>query len=200
VSTKAVLDLESLPPTAHGSRSLTWWATALFLAIEGTMLVGLLVSYFYLRRREPDWPAGVEAPDPLWGTVTLAALLLSCIPNHLCKKAAEGHALHRTRFWLTVLAVASVVPVVPRVLEFPVLNVSWDTNAYGSIVWALMGFHTAHMLTDVVDTLVLTAYLYMGPLELRRFSDVEDNSVYWYFVVLFWAAIYPVVYFGPYWL
>jgi len=37
------------------------------------------------------------------------------------------------------------------------LNVAYDTNAYGSIGWAIMGLHTTRLLSDVVDTGVLTA-------------------------------------------
>ena len=29
-----------------------------------------------------------------------------------------------------------------RVFEFRSLNVWWDTNAYGSVVWTLLGLHT----------------------------------------------------------
>ena len=36
----------------------------------------------------------------------------------------------------------------------------WDQNAYGSIVWVLLGLHTTHLLTDVGDTLVLTALMF----------------------------------------
>jgi heme/copper-type cytochrome/quinol oxidase subunit 3 len=32
------------------------------------------------------------------------------------------------------------------------LNVSWDANAYGSVVWLLLGLHTTHLITDTIDT------------------------------------------------
>ena len=52
------------------------------------------------------------------------------------------------------LAFAFVFLVV-RVLEFGALNTHWSQNAYGSIVW-LLTLHTMHMVTDIVDTAVLT--------------------------------------------
>jgi len=31
----------------------------------------------------------------------------------------------------------------------------------------------------------------------KRFSDVEDNAFYWYFVVLSWLPLYLVLYWVP---
>jgi Cytochrome c oxidase subunit III len=81
--------------------------------------------------------------------------------------------------------------------EFKALNVMWHTDAYGSIVWLLLGMHTVHMLTDVADTLVLAALMFIGPIEEKRFVDVEENSVYWYFVAAAWLPIYGVIYWAP---
>ena len=39
-----------------------------------------------------------------------------------------------------------------RVFEFAHLNVMWDHDAYGSIVWLLLGLHTTHIVTDFLDS------------------------------------------------
>ena len=41
-----------------------------------------------------------------------------------------------------------LVLIAVRGFEFAALNVQWDTNAYGSIVWALLALHTTHIVTD----------------------------------------------------
>ena len=87
--------------------------------------------------------------------------------------------------------------MVVRVFEFQTLNVRWDTNEYGSAVWMLMGLHTAHLVTDVLDTVVLAVLMFTGPLEGKRFVDVSENSLYWYFVVLTWLPNYAVIYLAP---
>jgi heme/copper-type cytochrome/quinol oxidase subunit 3 len=86
-----------------------------------------------------------------------------------------------------------------RFYEFGALNCRYDTNAYGSIVWLLMGFHTTHLITDLIDTAVLTTLMFTGPIEGKRFSDVSDNAFYWYFVVIAWLPIFAVVYLAPRW-
>jgi heme/copper-type cytochrome/quinol oxidase subunit 3 len=84
-----------------------------------------------------------------------------------------------------------------RAIEFTTLNVRGDESAYGSVVWMLLGLHTFNLITDVADSLVLTALILKGPLEGKRFVDVAENSGYWNFVVVTWVPIYAVVYWGP---
>jgi heme/copper-type cytochrome/quinol oxidase subunit 3 len=66
-------------------------------------------------------------------------------------------------------------------------------------VWALLGLHTAHILTDVIDTWVLTALMFTRHAHGKRFSDVDDNAFYWNFVVLSWLPIYVLIYWVPRW-
>ena len=73
----------------------------------------------------------------------------------------------------------------------------WDHDAYGSIVWMLLGLHTFHLITDTWDTAVLDTLFFTGPLEGKRFVDVSENALYWYFVVLSWLPIYAVIYLAP---
>ncbi len=194
---RPVINAAPLPSYAFGHRSLLWWSTMGVIAIEGTMFALVITNYLYLKGREPHWPPGVFPPGLLWGTVNTGLLLASLVPNELAKKASERLDLSKTRLWLVTGIVFAVAFNVVRVLEFRALNVWWDTNAYGSVVWTLVGFHTVHVLTDLLDTLVITVLLFTGPLEEKRFVDVSENSVYWYFVVLAWLPIYAVIYLAP---
>ena len=68
---------------------------------------------------------------------------------------------------------------VVRGYEFVHLNVMWDHDVYGSVVWLLLGLHTTHIVTDFLDSSVLTVLMFTGPIEEHRFVDVEENAVYW---------------------
>jgi cytochrome c oxidase subunit 3 len=82
-----------------------------------------------------------------------------------------------------------------RVFEFPALNIWWDTNAYGSMLWLILALHTTHVATDVGDTLVVTVLMFTKEGHVpRRFTDVEDNAFYWYFVVASWVPLYVLLY------
>jgi len=191
------VDVSGLAPGAFGHRSILWWGTMGLIVIEGMAFVLAIAAYFYIRLRNATWPPNLPPPLLLWGTVNTFVLLASAVPNELAKKAAERVDLAQVRLWLLVCLVFGVGFNVIRVFEFMSLNCSWDTNAYGSIVWLLLGLHTVHIATDVVDTAVLTLLMFVGPVEEKRFVDVAENSMYWYFVVLTWLPIYGVLYWAP---
>lgn len=191
------VDVSGLAPGAFGHRSILWWGTMGLIVIEGMVFVLAIAAYFYIRLRNATWPPNLPPPSLLWGTVNTFVLLASAVPNELAKKAAERVDLAKVRLWLLVCLVFGVGFNVIRVFEFMSLNCSWDTNAYGSIVWVLLGLHTTHIATDVVDTAVLTLLMFVGPIEEKRFVDVAENSMYWYFVVLTWLPIYGVLYWAP---
>ena len=191
------LDVSGLPTYAFGARSLMWWGTAGLIAIEGTVFVLGIAAYFYLWTRVDAWPPSAASPNIFWGSLNTLLLLLSLAPNQWAKRAAEQEDLAQVRIALLLGLAFAAAFLVVRVFEFHALNVRWDTNAYGSIVWMLMGLHTAHLVTDVFDTVVLTVLMFTGPLEGKRFVDVSENSVYWYFVVIAWLPLYAVVYLAP---
>jgi cytochrome c oxidase subunit 3 len=192
------IDVSHLPTYAFGHRALTWWATWSMIFMEGTMLAILVVSYFFLSTAVPQWPpARTNPPYLLWGTINTAIVLLSFIPNHFAKTAAERLNLKGVRIWMIVTLMFGFAFALVRILEFKSLNCRWDQNAYGSIVWLSMGFHTTHVLTDMVDTIVLIVLMFTGPIEGRRFVDVSENSIYWNFVIVIWLLIYAVIYIGP---
>jgi cytochrome c oxidase subunit 3 len=195
---RALLDVSALPTFAFGPKSPMWWGTLAFMALEGTGFALAAASYLYLADLAPAWPLSTTPPDLGPGTLVLVILLLSLISNHILTRHARNCAMRPVRIWLVVMSLAGILPLVVRAFEFPALRILWDTNAYGSITWVLLGLHTTHLLTDLGDTLVLTVLMftrhgYSG----RRFSDVHDNGFYWDFVVASWIPIYLLIYWVP---
>jgi cytochrome c oxidase subunit III len=197
VSAHRTLDVSRLAPGAFGHRSLVWWGTAGIIVVEAMAFAMTIAAYFYLRTRVPYWPPNVPPPDHLWGAVNTAILLVSMIPNELARRAADRVDLAKVRLWMVVAIAFGLAFNVVRIFEFAALNVRWDTNAYGSVVWLLLGLHTTHIVTDFLDTSVLATLMFVGPVEEKRFVDVSENAGYWYFVVLSWLPIYGVIYGGP---
>ena len=200
MSARANIDVSGLPTFAFGHRPLTWWCTWSLILMEGGMFVVLFAVYFFLRTPVPDWPPGVNYPQPFWGTVNLLIILASCVPNYFQKKAAESLDLRGVRLWLSVLIGFAFVATAVRFVEFGYLNCRWDQNAYGSVVWVSMGAHLLHLVTDLLDSLVLLALMLVGPIEGKRFVDVSENAIYWYFVVALWVPLYVIIYWVPRWM
>jgi heme/copper-type cytochrome/quinol oxidase subunit 3 len=193
----AALDVSELPSYGFGHRSILWWATACMMAIEGTVFALAIVSYFYLRTHSATWPMSSRPPALTFGTLNTVILLLSLAPNEWAKRAAERHDLRGVRIALVLCMLFALAFLAVRWLEFGALHCRWDENAYGSIVWTLMGLHTLHLVTDTYDSGVVTALTFVETMDGKRFVDVSENAVYWYFVVLSWLPIYVVVYWAP---
>jgi heme/copper-type cytochrome/quinol oxidase subunit 3 len=192
------IDVSGLPPYAFGHRSVIWWGTFGMIAIESTVFALGIAAYYYLRSHTPEWPPAPLAPPELrWGTLNTAIMLVSCIPNLLYQRAARRFDLGRTRLWLLVALVLAIAFVVVRWVEFTTLNCRWSASAYGSIVYFLMGLHTTHLVTDLLDSLVLAALFWSSKIEAKRFVDLSENADYWYFVVLAWLPIYATIYWAP---
>jgi cytochrome c oxidase subunit III len=191
------LDVAHLPDVAFGDRSPLRWGMLAMIAIEGTIFGLLFATYLYLRGRVPHWPPGVAPPALLYGTLNLVLTLLSVIPNELTKRAARQMKSGVAVAGLGVCVLWGIVLCVIRFLEFGALNVSYDTNAYGSIVWTMLGYHTTHVITDVADSVVLLWFALRGPLDGHRLVDITENAVYWYFVVLAWIPVYLLIYVAP---
>jgi cytochrome c oxidase subunit III len=190
------LYVAGLPTVVFSHRSLMWWGTLSMMAIEGTFFGLALMAYFYLRSHQDTWPVTSLAPDLLWGTCNTVLMMLSLAPALLAQRAAERLDLRAVRLWLWVGVAFGLGFVGIRAMEFAALNVRWDSNVYGSVVWLLLGLHTIHIVTDLIDTMVLTALFHAGPLDGKRFVDVSENSFYWYFVVGSWLPFYLVIYWG----
>jgi cytochrome c oxidase subunit III len=194
---RVVADVSALPIYGFGPRMTMTWGTMGFIVLEGMGFALAIAVYLYLAIVNPDWPLSAPPPGLLWSSLLTVMILLSLIPNHLAMQAASKLALPRARLMLAAMTLVGLVALGLRALEFTTLNVTWDFNAYGSIVWFLLGLHTTHLLTDVGDTLVLTVLMFTRHVEGRRFCDVEDNAVYWDFVVFAWIPIYALIYWGP---
>lgn len=198
MSERSVADLSRLPTAGFGPNSPIWWGTLAFMALEGMGFALAIGSYLYLAFLAREWPMAVPPPDLLPGSLITLLLVASAVPNHMLDRWAHQEDLRKVRIGLIVMTLLGVVPLVIRWFEFGALEVSWDTNAYGSIVWLLLGLHTVHLVTDLGDTVVLTVLMFTRHgHSTRRFSDVSDNAFYWDFVIGSWVLIYLLIYWFP---
>ncbi len=198
----AVIDVSELPGVVLGERAVLWWGVMLMLVIESTMFAMLLATYLYLRNDSEAWPPlGTAPPDQLPAALTTIVLLVSAIPQWLADRLARQPASPSRDRGIRLMLVASTVlafaVLVPRAFEFPALQCRWDSHAYGSIVWTIIGMHTFHVLTSAIETAVLTVYTLRRPLDPKHLLDLDVNSLYWYFVTAWWLPAYALVYAGP---
>src|SRR4029453_7281888 len=153
------LDVSMLPTYGFGYRSLMWWGTAGMIVIEGVAFGFMIIVYFYLRSLASTWPMGGAAPDLLWGTVNMGIFILSALHILLTDKASINHDRRKVRIGLVICSLFGVALCAVRWLEFTALNARSDESAHGSGAGVRVGLPTFTLVTDVGDTLVLTALM-----------------------------------------
>ena len=148
------------------------------------MFALMFASYFYLRTRVQQWPPGHLAPDLRYGVANAIVFVLSVIPARWVQKVAPSGDRRAIRNGLALLAAFASVATIIRVFEFTALNCRWSDDAYSSTLWVLIGMHAGHLVTELIETLVILAVAFTPKMEGTRLADAAINSDYWYFVVV----------------
>ena len=86
-----------------------------------------------------------------------------------------------------------------RALEFRTLHVSWATNAYGSLLWVILGLHGTLVAIELAEVAGMTIIMHGEDPEPKHFTDAADIAFYWYFLVGSWLPLYAMVWLLPRW-
>jgi heme/copper-type cytochrome/quinol oxidase subunit 3 len=195
---RPTIDVSRLPTVVFGSRDLMWWGTLGFVVIEGFTLAVAAVTYVYLWRNFVGWPPlGTQYPSLLLPTLGAVLYAVSVAPAVWLARASKRLDRGAVRVALVILSVLGLAFCILRWFEFVALNVKWNTNAYGSIVWTILGFHATLIVVEAGEVLGMAVLSFTDKMEAKHFSDSNDLAVYWYFLVLSWLALYVLVYLGP---
>lgn len=196
---RLTIDVSELPTTTFGRRNLNWWGTIGFMAIEGTTMIVAAASLLYIRGNFDSWPPRpILPPDLGVPTVVLLLLLVKLVPAWYSIEAAQRLDRAASRRWMALALLLGIAATAFRLLEFESLNVRWDTNAYGSIVWTILGLHTFLLAFDVLETGAILLLLGSEErLRTKHYGDVEDASVYEFFLSLSWVPLFLLVYLLP---
>jgi len=205
MSTRAVIDISELPHHHFDTYDPVWWGNNLLLAIETSMFAILTATYFYLRQNFALWPPPVAEltatlkplPQLLWGTLNTILLVLSCIPMVLTDLSARRGDRFMSQVGLVTAVICGVIAVVLRGFEFSAVYFRWDSNAYGSAVWFLLGMHMMHLAIMTTEAVLLAVWIFTREYDMKHRVDIVTLAVYWYWVVGIWLLIYTVVYFTP---
>jgi heme/copper-type cytochrome/quinol oxidase subunit 3 len=86
-----------------------------------------------------------------------------------------------------------------RAMEMHRLTFRWDSHAYGSIYWSLLGLHTSHVIASTVESIVLVALIARGYFHDEQRLGLRTDGLYWYFVVAAWIPLYAILFLFPRW-
>ena len=197
--TRAVLDVADTPDVVFGVRDIMWWGTLGFVVIEGFTLAVCAVSYVYLGQNFPSWPPpGTRPPSLLVPTLQVVLMLASLPMMRWTEKAAHRLDAAGVRQGLTMAVLFGAGFIALRTIELlDSLNVKWDTNAYGSAQWLVVGSHATLIAVEFVEVVGMALLFWSSRAQRKHFSDAADIVFYWYFMVLAWLPLYVLCFLAP---
>jgi cytochrome c oxidase subunit I+III len=189
---------QKLPHLVSGSRSTGWWGIFLLIVIEITVFASLIVSYFYLKTRAEAWPlGGIDPPDLLLPSINALILLASAAPMWWSVRGILQGDQRRLLIGLLISMALGATFLGLKVLEYSDVPYTWATNAYGSAIWTITGFHTVHVIGMLLKSGAIGIAAWKGHFSARLHVAVQGNALYWYFVVAIWIPLFATLYLSP---
>ncbi len=189
---------EPLPRYVSGSRSIGWWGIFLLIVIESVVIGSLIFSYFYLKASSASWPqGGISPPDLLLPSVNALILFASAAPIWWSERSARRGERNGIVLGLAVGIALALAFLVLKVVEYSDQSYTWRTNAYGSIVWTITGFHSAHVIIVLLKTFPMAVLSLRGFWTPRRRSAIQGSTLYWFFVAIVWVPLFATLYLFP---
>ncbi|SFE83187.1 cytochrome c oxidase subunit 3 [Blastococcus tunisiensis] len=177
-----------------------WWGMVLTLATDVAAFAALLAAYFYIRfvTAGDNWPPG-EIPEPklLKAWIMTGLLLTSSLPLVVAdlgiKKGRRGRLL--AGVGLTFLLGAAFLAV--QGLEYHeklTKEFTPQTNAYGSLFFAITGFHGLHVILGLLALLLILVAGLSGRITRHHHAVVRITGLYWHTVGAVWIVIFASLY------
>lgn len=199
MSPTTVMNVSHLPVYASGSRAPLWWGMLFLVIIEMIVFATFIFTYFYLRFHAPYWPpAGEPLPElalPLFNSLVLVGSSLAIY--YADTGISEKGDVTRLKIGAALAVLFSGTFVALKVVEYSDSSYFWDTHAYGSIVWTIVVFHSAHVASVLLKGVVVLVLAYRGHFTRYRHLGVQINGIYWHFVVVIWIPLFFTIYLVP---
>jgi cytochrome c oxidase subunit I+III len=183
---------------AGGSVVVATWGTALVMLFVGIAFSALLLSYFYLRLENPQWPPpGIAEPGLVRALVATALMLASA--------AAVLSALRRVRTadqrgfiggLVGALVLAGAGGIV-QYLDIAGLGFDGTTHAYGSIFFTLAGFIYVVTIGAMIAVAMMLFWAIRGLYTVRRHAAIANVARFWALMVVVWVVGFGTLYLGP---
>ena len=167
----------------------------LFLASELMFFAALFAAYYDLRANRSQWPppmVRLDTAEAASGTFLLFAASLVMI---LATRAMDRGRFAAARGWTASALVAAVGFVLVALHGYANDTFTIATNAYGSIYYALTGFHLLHVLAGIGVLTALLVGMRSRALLVNQRAGAEAMTYYWHFVFIVWLGIFGTIYF-----
>jgi cytochrome c oxidase subunit III len=171
----------------------------LFIASEIIFFGSLFAAYYTLRSVTPVWPpadalAAFTSPASLQAAAASIVLWGSSVPMHLAMQSMRRQDFAAMRGYILLTAGMGLAFTGWKFSEWAASPFSVSTHAYGTIFFALTGFHALHLLVGLILLGGVVARLAQGAYRDGDRSGPEAVAYYWHFVDTVWVGVFATVY------
>lgn len=176
------------------NKILGFWV---FLGAE-TVLFGTLFSAFLsLRDSVAGGPSSQELFQLPMTFVMTMILLTSSLTSVFAVQAMHRHQAKSMLAWMAVTIALGLAFLILEIIEFVEYNhhgLAFDTSAFSSAFYTLVGFHGGHVLFGVGWIGLLILQMLKKGLTTVTAPKVYVSALYWHFIDVVWVFIFTVVY------
>jgi heme/copper-type cytochrome/quinol oxidase subunit 3 len=175
----------------HRARPNGWYGMVVLIAAEGALFGTFIGTYVYLSFHAPAWPPdGIAAPSATAPLVLSLVLVASTVPMALAVRAGRRDGVAAAIGWVALAFVVQAVYLGFQIHLYvdDLARFKPQTDAYGSIYFALLGLHHVHVAAGLLLDLWLFLRLPRGFTPYRR-TALSAIALYWYFVAVAGLAV-----------
>jgi cytochrome c oxidase subunit 3 len=170
------------------------FGTIVFLASELVFFGGLFAAYFTLRSQTNPWPpSGVEL-DAARPAAATALLVLSSFTFVAGVRGARAGRLASLRRWIVVTILLALAFLGFQLLDWVQAGFSVSSHAYGTMFYAMTGFHGLHVIAGVLLMAVVLGRMAQGAYRDGNIDGPEAVGYYWHFVDVVWIGLYATIF------
>lgn len=168
--------------------------TMVWLASELMFFGGLFASYFTIRAQTPVWPPpGVHLEVLRDGLFTIV-LVASSFTMQIGTRHLERGNRPLARRWIVVTLVLGMVFLANQMVEWYTLDFTATTHAYGSLFFAMTGFHGLHVALGLAVMVALLGRIIGPGPDPGDHAAAEVITYYWHFVDVVWLALFAIIF------
>lgn len=174
--------------------SVGFW---LYLMTDCLLFATLFATYAVLKNNTAGSVSGADIFDMNYVLAMSIVLLVSSVTSGFALVSARLNKYIATLVWLCLTIFLGIIFLVLELHEFSTLlaeGYSWQSSAFLSAFFTLVGTHGLHIAIGTVWALVLLGAIGLKGLRERSLKQLSLFTMFWHFLDIIWIFIFTFVY------